>query len=413
MNINAYEKPFFSKVGYYPMYLQPPGAKRGGFGDLTGHLKSDGNVGLMSIFAIQAQNPYWQWYVEAHGGAREGRTYVDFIRGTLPSIEARTPTDLPDSRLFEGNGLAMLHTDLTDARNDIFIEFKSSPFGSHSHGYDAQNSFVLYAYSEPLLIRTGRRDIYGSDHHKNWMWETKSVNSILVNGQGQKPLRSSEAQGRIVAFHTSKAYDYVAGEASKAYPGVLNRFTRSILFIKPEAIVIFDQLEAIEPSTFQWLMHSPKEMKVDDQHNITVENGDAECSVAFLYPDGLQITQTDKFDPPPRPRIKLTQWHLQAGTTNAQERCQFVTVIRPHRKDQAVSAEAEIDIVPAGYSCRIGLADGEAIVLLRTVEGESLKGYGAETDGDVAVVRVDSSGKAVDSFTNGGKEVVYRGMSIR
>ena len=413
MNINAYEKPFFSKVGYYPMYLQPPGARRGGFGDLTGHLKSDGNVGIMSIFATQAQNPYWQWYVEAHGGQREGRTYVDFVRGTLPRIEAMTPTDLPDSRLFEGTGLAMLHTDLTDAANDVFIEFKSSPFGSHSHGYDAQNSFVLYAYSEPLLIRTGRRDIYGSDHHKNWMWETKSVNSILVNGQGQKPLRSSEARGKIVAFHTSKAYDYVAGKASNAYPGVLNRFTRSILFIKPEAIVIFDQLEAVEPSTFQWLMHSPNEMKVDDQHNVTVENGDAECNVAFLYPDGLQVTQTDKFDPPPRPRVKLTQWHLQAGTTNPQERCQFVTVIRPHKKDQAVPAEAEIERLPAGYACRLGLADGEAIVLLRTVEGESLKGYGAESDGDVAVVRVDNSGKVVDHFITGGNEVVYRGKSIR
>ncbi len=413
MDINAYEKPFFSKVGYYPMYLQPPGAKRGGFGDLTGHLKSDGNVGLMSIFAVQAQNPYWQWYVEAHGGQPKGRTYVDFVRGTLPSIEARTPTDLPDSRLFEGTGLAMLHTDLTDARNDIFIEFKSSPFGSHSHGYDAQNSFVLYAYSEPLLIRTGQRDIYGSDHHKNWMWETKSVNSILVNGQGQKPLRSSEAQGKIVAFHTSKAYDYVAGEANKAYPGVLNRFTRGILFIKPEAIVIFDQLEAVEPSIFQWLMHSPNEMKVHDQHNITVENGDAECNVAFLYPDGLQITQTDKFDPPPRPRIKLKQWHLQAGTTSMQERCQFVTVIRPHRKGETISAEAEIEKMPAGYACRLGLADGEAIVLLRTVEGESLTGYEAEADGDVAVVRVDSSGKVVDSFITGGSAIAYRGTSIR
>ena len=205
----------------------------------------------------------------------------------------------------------------------------------------------------------------------------------------------------------------MAGEASKAYPGVLNRFTRSILFIKPEAIVIFDQLEAVEPSTFQWLMHSPNEMRVDDQHNITVENGDAGCNVAFLYPDGLQITQTDKFDPPPRPRVKLTQWHLQAGTTSTQEHCQFVTVMRPHKKGDTVPAEAEIEKTPAGYACRITLAEGEAIILLRTVEGESLTGYEAEADGDVAVVRVDISGKVVDSFITGGSKVAYRGTSIR
>jgi len=153
MGIDAYKKPYFSKVGYYPMYLQPPGAKRGGFGDLTGHLKSDGNVAVMSIFAVQAQNPYWQWYVEAHGGARAGKTYIDFVRGALPRVEPESPADLPDSRLFRGTGLAMLNTDIIDAKNDIFIEFKSSPFGSHSHGYDAQNSFVLYAYSPALLRR--------------------------------------------------------------------------------------------------------------------------------------------------------------------------------------------------------------------------------------------------------------------
>jgi len=358
--------------------------------------------------------------VEVHGGARMGNTYVDFVRGMLPKIEAKPPTDLPDSRLFEGTGLAMLHTDLTDARNDVFIEFKSSPFGSHSHGYDAQNSFVLYAYSEPLLINSGERDIYGSDHHRNWMWETKSVNSILVNGEGQKPLRSLEAQGKIIDFHTSKAYDYVAGEAVQAYSGRLDRFTRGILFIKPTGarcrvpvIVIFDRLEAPEPSTFQWLMHSPTEMKVNGQWDITVENGDAGCKVTFLTPDNLQITQTDKFDPPPRPRVKLKQWHLQAGTPDRQEHCQFVTVIRPYRKGETVPAGADMERLPAGYVCKIALADGEAIVLLRTAEGESLTGYSVETDGDVAAVCLDVSGRVVDSFVTGGTKVNYRGQSLR
>jgi hypothetical protein len=252
------------------------------------------------------------------------------------------------------------------------------------------------------------------------MWETKSVNSILVNGEGQKPLRSQDAQGKIVDFHTSKSYDYVAGEAVQAYSGRLDRFTRSILFIKPvgarhavPVLVIFDRLEAPEPSTFQWLMHSPTEMKVNGQQDITVENGDAGCKVTFLTPDSLEITQTDKFDPPPRPRIKLKQWHLQAGTPNRQKRCQFVTVIRPYRKGEAAPTRAEVEKLPAGYACKIALADGEAIVLLRTVEGEPLAGYEAETDGDVAVVRLDASGKLVDSFVTGGTEVIYRGKIVR
>ena len=29
MHVNAYDKPYFSQIGYYPMYLLPPGQSRG------------------------------------------------------------------------------------------------------------------------------------------------------------------------------------------------------------------------------------------------------------------------------------------------------------------------------------------------------------------------------------------------
>ncbi|MBD3184201.1 DUF4962 domain-containing protein [Candidatus Poribacteria bacterium] len=402
MDIDAYKKPYFSKVGYYPMYLQPPGAKRGGFGDLTGHLKSDGNVDLMNIFAAQAQNPYWQWYVKAHDNSSVDNSYAGFIRGALPKVMSKPPVDLPDSRLFKGTGLAMLHTDLTDATNDIFIEFKSSPFGSYSHGYDSQNSFVLYAYSEPLLIRSGRRDIYGSAHHKNWMWETKSVNSILVNGQGQKPLRSMEAQGEIIDFHTSECYSYVVGEAKKAYEGRVKTFTRSILFIKPEVIVIYDHLETPEPSTFQWLMHSPNEMEVADQKNIILENGEAGCKVSFMLPDGLEISQTNKFDPPPRPRVKLTQWHLQASTVEKKDGCNFITIIRPYKKDMPVPMGIDMEKHDSGYVCDLQLIRGKVKVIIRTAEKGSICSDEIETNARVTAVRFNNDNKVMDYFTADG-----------
>src|SRR5690606_22263358 len=97
MGIDAYQKPFFSKAGFYPMYLQPPGTRGGGFGDLTARRDSEDNVGIMTIFAAQAQNPYWQWYVEAHGGSRLEDGYIGFVRGALPTVVAKAPTDLPTS----------------------------------------------------------------------------------------------------------------------------------------------------------------------------------------------------------------------------------------------------------------------------------------------------------------------------
>ncbi len=408
LGIDGYRKPFFSRVGDFALYVMPPNVPRGGFGDLSGGRTARHNVGLMSVFAAQAQNPYWQAYVEALGGPAQQGGYIGFIRGALPPVKSRPLSELPSSRLFEGTGLALLHTDITDARNDVQIEFKSSPFGSQSHGYEAQNAFLLYAYGEPLLIRTGQRDSYGSEHHRNWMWSTRSVNCITVGGQGQIP-HSAAARGRIVAFETSDRFDYVAGEAAEAYPeGLVERFTRHILFIKPHLILILDDLATPEPQTFEWWLHAPTEMSIAGQHDIRVAVGEAGCSIDMLAPEGLVLTQTDRFDPPPRPRIKLTQYHMTAATTEPARRQQFATLIRPHRAGEQPVSGGRFE---RGENCgavRAALPEGEAIILLRTDRGE-MSALGVVSDADVAVVVLDAQGRPTESFVYGGDSIAYDG----
>jgi len=409
--LDGYKKPFFSQAGYFPIYLMPPGCPRGGFGDLTGHRKPEDNVGLVSILAAQAQNPYWQAYVERLGGPSQTGGYVGFVRGSLPSVPTKPLADLVSSRLFEGTGLALLHTDLTDARKDVQIEFKSSPFGSQSHGYESQNAFLLYAYGEPLLIRTGQRDSYGSNHHKNWMWSTRSVNSITVNGQSQLP-RSANAVGEITKFQTSEEYDYVVGDASKAYPeGLVKRFVRHILFIKPELVVVLDDLETPEPATFEYWLHAVSEMRLGGQHDIEVSQGNAGCKINFLAPSGLKVSQTDQFDPPPRPRIKLTQYHLTAATTEPVDRLQFVTLIWPYRTGSEVAGTAQLEKTAAGYAISADLAQGKAIILWRTDRGD-LSGYDLATDADIAALRLDAEGRALDCFLSGGEELRFAGKDL-
>jgi len=407
--IDAYRKPYFSKIGYYPIYLMPPGTIGGGFGDLTAHRRSSHNVPLMTNVAVQAQNPHWQWYVEAHGGPRAEGGYVGFVRGALPKVEAKPPTDLPTSRCFRGTGQAMLNTTLLDAQDNVHVAFKSSPFGTQSHGYEANNAFLLYAFGERLLIRTGRRDSYGSTHHKTWMWHTKSVNSITVNGETQRK-RTPYALGEILAFHSSPQMDYVAGEAGGAYGNAMKRFTRHLLFVKPGLIVIFDRLEAPKPSTFEWRLHSPTKMTVNGQGDVRVVSKQAACRVAFLAPEGLKLSLTDKFDPPPRPRIKLVEWHLTAQTPKAAERAEFVTLIRPHRVSHEPPARAELRKLDKGYELDADLADGRVIVLLRAVDSGVLAGRSLSADADLEAIRFDRSGKGVYRLSVQGRKVQASGL---
>ena len=408
LGLDAFDKPYFSQIGFYPLYMQPPGTKGGGFGDLTAHLHSGQNTQLVSVVAAQAANPYWQWYVDAHGGPQTPGGYVGFVRGALPAVASRPPTGLPTSRCFRGTGQAVLNTTLLNAAENVQVILKSSPFGTQSHGYESQNSFLLYAFGERLFIRTGRRDSYGSKHHKQWMWQTKSTNCLTVNGQGQKG-HSAGAQGEITDFSTSAAFDFVTGEAAAAYDGELERFTRRILFIKPDVVLLFDTVVAPKSSSFQWFLHAPVEMDVRGQDDVRVTNERAACRAAFLWPRDLKLTQTDQFDPPPRPRIKLTEYHLTAEPATPSRHQTFVTVLRPHLAGELPQGEAQLEHVEGGMALRVPMRAGHVCVLLRTGAGGTIRGMGFRSDAEVAAARFDGKGRISGRFLSRGTDLVAEG----
>jgi hypothetical protein len=382
MGIDAYDKPFYSKAGYYAMYLLPPGKVGGGFGDLTARRTARHNVPLVSTFAAQAQNGHWQWYVEQLGGPKQADGYIGFIRGQLPKVEAMPPDNLPNSRLFAGTGQAYLNTNLTNAAESVQVVFKSSPFGTQSHGYEANNSFLLWAYGERLLIRSGYRDSYGSKHHKEWMWSTRSVNNITVNEKGQGR-RTAKARGEIVGFKTTPSVDIVVGEAGGAYEPPLKRFTRSIIFVKPELVVVYDRLDAGEPATYEYWLHAINKIDVKDQHNIRVQNDDVVCDIDFLTPSSLTFNQTNQYDPNPRPRIKLREWHLTAKTEAEKRQMEFVTLYRPHREKATLPGEASLKPIEGGYLLKVKLSKGAVSVLLPTFDDITMRADGLESKGKI------------------------------
>jgi len=393
MNINAYVKPYFSKVGYYPMYLMPPGKVGGGFGDGAARRTASENVVLVSQLAAQAGNGHWQWYVEQIGGPREMTGYIGFVRGALPKVKPRPPDDLCPSKLFRGTGQAYLNTTLKDAKQDVQVVFKSSSFGTQSHGNEANNSFLLWAYGQPLLVRSGHYDLYGSEHHRNWVWSTRSVNNITVNGLGQGK-RSAEATGKIVAFKTTPAMDIVVGEAAQAYePAILERFTRAIIFVKPELVVVYDRLQAKEPSTFEYWLHAVNKIDVEYQRNIQVRNNNVVCDIDLLAPLGLSFKQTDQYDSNPRPRITLREWHLTATTPEKKKQVEFVAIYRPHRIEDQIPKEANLEQIEGGYTLRVKLSDGEFVALLPTDDRAFLKAQGLESKGAIKA-QVKQAGKS-------------------
>lgn len=403
--INAFEKPYFAKVGYYPMYLLPPGKVGGGFGDGASRSRAANVVPLMTELAAQAGNGHWQWYVEQMGGGAPSPGYVGFVRGTLPKAAPAPPTDLPTSRLFRGTGQAYLNTTLMNADEDVQVVFKSSPMGTQSHGNEAHNSFVLWAYGEQLLLRTGHYYLYGGPHHRDWVWSTRSLNNITVGGQGQIK-RSAASKGEITAFQTTPGIDVVVGEAAEAYRvaeaggqrRLLDRYTRAILFVKPELVIVFDRLQAVEPATFDYWLHAANRIQVGGQREIQVQSGDVACDIEFLTPDGLTFTQTDQYDPNPWPQIKTREWHLTATTPTKTKNLEFVTLYRPHRKNETPPAAARLERLAAGYVLTADVIDGRVIALLPTADKADFSSDGLTSSGAIVVQHRKADGTVTQTI---------------
>ena len=131
----------------------------------------------------------------------------------------------------------------------------------------------------------------------------------------------------------------------------------------------------------------------------------AGCLVSLLHPSGMTLTQTDRFDPPPRERIHLVEYHLTAEPTTPAAEQAFVTVLRPHRVDQPPPGEPRIEELEGGYVVTVPLLDGEVRVLLQADGGAELSGGGIKTDAEVGAAKIGRDGEVGEMFAAGGRKV--------
>lgn len=338
--LDLYQMPFFRNTGYFKLYAHPPESKFGAFGDHSDAPPDAGSARLLSKFAMEYGDPALQWYVDRIN--RMGRvpdlptnSFIGYVWAPklteMPPMPA-LPDDFPQSRLFGDIGWALMNVNMADWANNVHVKLKSSPYGSFNHSHAEQNSFQIEAYGSPLAIPSGYYPWYGSPHHAEWTWQSKSKNTILVNGQGQGA-QSIDAKGQIVATSFGPQFDYVVGDATQAYMGGVERFLRHLLFVKPNLIVIYDQLEQRgRATTYDWLLHSVGPMSVDEEANrVLVEAETSHMWVSFVTPDQLSFAVTDQFPVAPEERAaeKPDQWHLTATAQAEDGVGRFLTVLVP------------------------------------------------------------------------------------
>lgn len=409
--VDLTRKPWLQNTAYFKLYANPPYAKMSPFGDTQEagvkvatrprvSLYSNA-TDIMYKLGVVTGNPYALWYADQI----ESRPFgVERFMYHQPGDDGgKPPADLPQARCFDDVGLACLHSNLADGRENVYLLLRSSPFGSISHSYADQNAFALFAYGEPMAIASGYYDGYRSPHHSGWTWQTKAANSVLVDGEGQ-PARDWDARGRIANFATNEFAHYAAGDATAAYKGRLNRFLRHVLFLRPAApgdepvIIMLDEIESPKPSTYDWLLHSLEEMSIDaPARSVHLRRGSARTAVKFLEPRELAFSQTDQFSVKPGGEGMSNQWHLTARSAKPDTAGRFVTVLMPHREGgEGALPEARLLDRGAGWIVvELAGPTTRRLGAFRTgpASRTPLKLDGFETDADVAAVAYDRAGR--------------------
>ncbi len=395
--------PFIQNTGWFGMYTLPPGGRMRAFGDSASGSVGRGDGELVYRLSTLTRNPYWRWYAEQlDAGPGTAAGMLSFYD---PTLEAKPPLDIPQARDFPYIGVAAMHSNMAQPAENIYLLMRSSPYGAVSHSFADQNSFVLGAYGEALAISSGYYQVYGSPHHREWVWETRAHNSILVDGEGQMT-RTPLSRGRLAAFDDTDEYTYTVGDATEAYGGRLDRFLRRILFIRPNVFVICDELAAPEPSTYQWLLHARNEMELDEAaQQVAISSGEARMLTRFLTPEDLSFDQQTGWDPPPE-RESPDQFHFTADTVEPASEALFLSVVDVYREgDEDRIPETEMVEGEGGRGVLLRWDDEEALVAWRYTDASQMTVSNLSTEAEVAVVRWDDDGQLISAYSYGGVDM--------
>ena len=361
--LDLYQRPFYRNIRKFFLYCASPAGEIKPFGD-GAERDGAGSAGaaLMLHHGRRFEDPACVWWARETGASAAGSdAMISLI--TEDTVAARAPADLPQAALFRGVGWAGLHSALDKPREDTFFLFKSSPYGSVSHSHADQNSFAILKGGVALAIPSGHyAPAYGMPHHAEWTRATKANNCVLVNGEGQV-IREARANGRIAEYRHQRAITYVQGDAAAAYGGKLRRFLRHVLFLRPGAFVVADELEAPEPAKFQWLLHAFEKMEMDEgAGRVASTRRGASLEARLHCAPGLGFAQTDQFDtpvnegnPPEYRRDDLpNHWHFTASTKGKSATATIVAAMLVRGEGEKIS----VNWTPGGLEIETAAGSG-------------------------------------------------------
>ena len=324
--VDLAQKEWVRNHARFMAYFVPPGAPSGVFGD--GHELDLREVwGRVSKATARfAPTPIGRWYARSMGGEDAARIEL-MLSPRVDLARASLPEGTPDSAYFPSVGWVAMHSSLPDPQRTS-VYFKSSPYGSYNHSHGDQNIFVIHHRGERLAMASGYYDGYRTPHWTQWYKQTRAANAITFDGGKGQGFNGKEFAGEITRFESGEGYDIATGRAEKAYGGELTRAQRSIVYLRPDVVLVHDSLASDTPRTWEWNIHAMRKMAALGDKVVQVRNGAAKMCLEMLVSPQVSFTQGDQFTAPPSGKNMPNQWHGTFVTGSKSHRAEFIALMR-------------------------------------------------------------------------------------
>ena len=231
----------------------------------------DGGLGpdhLLFRFAKEYNDGHTQYFAEKIFEKGVGRRLMlwCYILWNDQDVEAIPPKDMPTTHYFPDMGLLYARSGWQN--NESVLMFKSGPYLGHKatnanktdpyldwgggHVHTDANHFSLFAEGDNQLVDDGYSLKYTNSH-----------NTLLIDNKGQvgegyiwfrhQDAYAAKSLPTIVKTETNDVYDYMVGDAKTAYAPAtgLTKYNRHILFIKPDILLVVDDIASTDPHNYE------------------------------------------------------------------------------------------------------------------------------------------------------------------
>jgi hypothetical protein len=219
------------------------------------------------------EKPLGKWMLDKASAYKRPDWLYIVTNGKKGIMPAGTP-----SKMFPYAGQFISRSSWKENANWAF--FDVGPWGM-DHQHNDKLHLSIYAHGRPLLVDAGRYT-YKVDEWRAYFRGSQSHNVILMNGQGQNGYEK-KADSAFTDYEFNKQVDFCRGTYSSGWGNQKGKHTRALVSIKDKYWLVFDRVEAQEPSTITALWHFDPACRVI-QAGQNIQSVDSGKGNLLIYP---------------------------------------------------------------------------------------------------------------------------------